>query len=189
MGNMVERKAPVVGMLAVGLLTAASASAQGSSLAESVAVAVAGAVAVAESESEAVMVTGAGIERLPSAPADEVAPKDARQVRRGRLLLASGIPALALGLAGVAYATAAKCDDPTPGMRGTLIGGSVLSGVGLGLSTAGFAALFRAPRSARREPKSRKARGQIAGAAIGAVLAGSFVLVYGMAENALCNSD
>lgn len=115
----------------------------------------------------------------PGAPSD-VTRTDATRVHRGRILLASGIPALIAGPLAIAWSRPTKKDqcylegDTT---RPILITGVALTAVGFGLSLGGIASLVRASKEARHARKSRQSRIRVAFAATGAALLSSVMLV------------
>lgn len=81
-----------------------------------------------------------------------ISDKDARQVRRGRVMLAMGTPLTVAATAGIAAVAANGCDAKWywPGVA--------IGSVGIGLTAAGVGTLVRASKEARRAPEPRMQR-------------------------------
>lgn len=77
---------------------------------------------------------------------------------RGRILLAAGVPMLVIGLPLTVWAATANCSEPTVKLRGSVIAGSVMTGAGIGLTSAGIAQLVRAGKKARHDRTQQRLR-------------------------------
>lgn len=114
---------------------------------------------------------------------------DERRALRGRLLLATGIPPLVLGAILTGFTRPAQADNcylSNDTLRaGTAAGLSMLI-VGGGISIGGIVALHRASKAARSAPKSRKARGVLAAAAVGSIAASTIIFGFGMGDFVTC---
>ena len=127
----------------------------------------------------------------PSKP-NTVTRVDERRALRGRLLLATGIPPLVLGAILTGFTRPGQDDDCY--LSNDTLGASTAAGlsmliVGGGLSIGGIVALHRASKAARAAPKSRKARGVLAAAALGSIAVSAGVFGLGIGDLVGCWSS
>ena len=110
----------------------------------------------------------------------EVTDEERDRVHRGRIMLATGIPAAIAGPLAITWSRPRKEDNcylSTDNLRPTRLTGVTLTAVGFGVTLGGIVALVRSTRAAREERKSRRSRIRIAFAATGATLLSSLLLV------------
>jgi hypothetical protein len=81
---------------------------------------------------------------------------DVSDVKRGRLLLAAGLPSLVAGAAMLGTGLGAKCYDEGENPMVSLGLGAAFASIGLGLSIPAIVKLSRAPKAAKDHPRSRR---------------------------------
>ncbi len=124
--------------------------------------------------------------------ANTVTRVDERRAMRGRLLLATGLPPLLIGSILIGFTRPAHADNCylfNDTLRTSTAAGLTMTIVGGGLSIGGIVALHRASQAARAAPKSRKARGVLAAAALGSIAASTIILGFGMGDLITCWSS
>ncbi|MGD8608988.1 MAG: hypothetical protein PVH21_16940 [Myxococcales bacterium] len=117
---------------------------------------------------------------------------DEKRAMRGRLLLAAGIPPLVLGAILTGFTRPGQDDDcylSNDTLRASTAAGLSMLIVGGGISIGGIVALHRASKAARSAPKSRKARGVLAGAALGSIAVSAGVFGLGIGDLVGCWSS
>jgi hypothetical protein len=123
---------------------------------------------------------------------DSVTRADEGRAMRGRLLLATGLPPLVLGAILTGFSRPAQDDNcylSNDTLRTSTAAGLSMTIVGGGLSIGGIVALLRASKAARAAPKSRKARGVLAAAALGSIAASTIIFGFGMGDLVTCWSS
>ncbi len=115
---------------------------------------------------------------------------DVQPAQRGRLLLASGVPMLAAGAAGLAVGLTASCHQRDERPRAAVGAGATFSAVGLGLSLTGIVSTVQASKEARKAPMTDQQRRGVTLAAtfssLGSVIAVSIATGFSWLQ---CNNS
>ena len=121
------------------------------------------------------------------APSPAITPKDSERVRRGRILLSSGVPLMVVGAAGLAWGITAECHQPNDNLEAVTALGGVTGGIGFGLTTGGLVSLLRASKAARKAPEpSAQRRRRILAASLTSVASVLVVGLVGVGEWGSC---